>query len=63
MSESTPIVTVLMSVYNGEDYLRESVDSILGQSYEEFEFVIVDDCSTDGTGIILHDYASSDSRV
>ena len=63
MSESTPIVTVLMSVYNGEDYLRESVDSILGQSYEEFEFLIVDDCSTDGTGNILYDYASSDSRV
>ena len=52
MSESTPIVTVLMSVYNGEDYLRESVDSILGQSYKEFEFLIVDDCSTDRTGNI-----------
>jgi hypothetical protein len=63
MSDSVPKVTVLMAVYNGEDYLAESVDSILGQSYGDFEFLIVDDCSTDGTGDILGDYVSTDNRV
>jgi len=40
-------ITVLMSVYNGEKYLRESVESILNQTFEDFEFIIIDDGSTD----------------
>ena len=63
MSDASPKVTVLMSVYNGEDYLRESIDSILGQSYGAFEFLILDDCSTDRTGEILRAYESDDNRV
>jgi hypothetical protein len=46
-----------MSVYNGELYLREALDSILGQTFGDFEFVIVDDGSTDGTAAILAGYA------
>ena len=48
-----PNVTVLMAVYNGERYLRRAVDSILRQTYEEFEFLIIDDASTDCTAEIL----------
>jgi glycosyltransferase involved in cell wall biosynthesis len=48
-----PRLTVLMSVYNGAPYLREAVDSALGQSYADFEFVIVDDGSTDDSPRIL----------
>jgi len=44
-----PIVTVLLPVYNGERYLREAVESILTQTLESFELLIVDDGSTDGT--------------
>jgi glycosyltransferase involved in cell wall biosynthesis len=44
-----PIVTVLLPVYNGERYLREAVESILAQTFEAFELLIVDDGSTDGT--------------
>ena len=54
-------VTVLMSVYNGEKYLREAIDSILAQSYRDFEFVIYDDCSTDGSSSIIQSY--SDPRI
>ena len=52
-SGAPPTVSVLMPVYNGERYLRAAVDSILGQSFADFEFVIVDDGSTDGTRDIL----------
>ena len=56
-----PKVTVLMSVYNGERYLREAVDSVLAQTFTDYEFVIVDDGSTDDTAAILDSYA--DPRI
>lgn len=54
-------ITVLMCVYNGEEYLKESVDSILRQTYKEFEFLIIDDCSTDDTLKVLNSY--EDPRI
>jgi glycosyltransferase involved in cell wall biosynthesis len=60
---STPRVTVLMAVYNGERYLHEAVDSILQQTFADFEFVIVDDGSTDSTLQILSMYSRHDSRI
>lgn len=54
-------ITVLMSVYNGEKFLRPAIDSILSQTYKDFEFVIYDDCSTDGTAEIIKSY--KDSRI
>ncbi|MFH1068307.1 MAG: glycosyltransferase [Candidatus Glassbacteria bacterium] len=59
----SPLVTVLLSVYNGERFLRESVESILGQTFTDFEFLIVDDASTDSTAQILTEYASRDRRI
>lgn len=56
-------VTVLMSVYNGTRYLHEAVDSILSQTFRDFEFLIIDDGSTDDTWTILQAYARQDSRV
>ncbi|MBN1886764.1 MAG: glycosyltransferase [Thermoflexales bacterium] len=58
-----PKVSVLMSVYNGERYLREAVESILGQTLANFEFIIIDDGSTDDTWNILAEYAFRDRRV
>ena len=52
-----------MSVHNGEPYTSEAINSILGQTLTDWEFLIVDDASTDGTLTILKDYASSDSRI
>ena len=54
-------VSVLMSVYNGESYLSEAIDSILSQSFKDFEFIIVDDGSTDRTKEILDSY--NDPRI
>ncbi len=59
--KTTPRITVLMSVYNGETFLREAIDSILSQTYRDFEFVIYDDCSTDNTPKIIESY--TDSRI
>ncbi len=58
-----PRVSVLMSVYNGERYLREAVKSILNQTFTAFEFIIIDDCSTDNTWQILTAYAAQDPRI
>ena len=55
------LVTVLMPVYNGEKYLQEAIDSILNQSYSYFEFLIINDGSTDQTDSIILDY--SDDRI
>lgn len=56
-------VTVLMSVYNGERWLHESIPSILNQSFDNFEFVIVNDGSTDGTLEIINEYGRKDKRI
>jgi radical SAM superfamily enzyme YgiQ (UPF0313 family) len=57
----SPKVSVIMSVYNGERFLRESIDSILNQTFRDFEFIIINDGSTDRTGEILDSY--SDERI
>jgi glycosyltransferase involved in cell wall biosynthesis len=56
-------VSVLMPVYNGERYLAQAIESILGQTHRHFEFVIVNDGSTDRTEEILDRYAARDSRI
>jgi len=61
--QGKPPVSVVMSVFNGERFLAEAVESILGQTFGDFEFIIVDDGSTDGSPRILHSYANGDSRV
>lgn len=58
-----PKVSVLTSVYNGLPYLRESIDSILKQTYTDFEFIIIDDCSTDESWKVLTEYAEKDKRI
>jgi hypothetical protein len=58
---TAPKVSVVMSVYNGEKYLREAVDSMLNQAFADFEFVVVDDGSTDDTWAILQSY--DDRRI
>jgi len=58
-----PIISVVMSVYNGQTFLAEAVESILGQTFPDFEFVVIDDGSTDRTPEILAAYASRDARI
>ena len=62
-SDSNPVVTIGMPVYNGEKYVRGALDSILSQTYTNFIVITSDNCSTDGTGEICRDYARKDPRV
>ena len=52
-----------MSVYNGEDYLSQAIDSVLNQTFFNWELIIINDCSTDKTGEILSKYAVRDERI
>lgn len=60
---SNPQISVVMPVYNQEKYLKESIDSILNQTFTDFEFIIVDDQSTDSSWKIIQEYADKDSRI
>ena len=63
MDNSKPLVSVLMSVRNGEQTVEKSIKSILNQSYDYFEFLIVDDCSTDSTLEKLKILEKQDGRI
>ena len=63
MSVSAPIVTVLMPVYNNAAYLREAIDSILGQTLRNLEFLIIDDGSSDESPQIVESYADARIRL
>ncbi len=56
-------VSIVLPTYNGGKYIRESIESILGQTFKEWELIIVDDCSTDESGRIAEEYADRDDRV
>ncbi|MCR4707592.1 MAG: glycosyltransferase [Clostridiales bacterium] len=58
-----PVVSVIVPVYNAEDKISRCVSSILTQDYKDFELLLVDDGSSDGTAAILDAYAQSDSRI
>jgi glycosyltransferase involved in cell wall biosynthesis len=58
-----PLVTVLTPVYNGESYIRECIESVLAQSYANWEYFIVNNCSTDETLQIAREHAAKDPRI
>ena len=58
-----PAITVLMGVHNGEAFLAETLDSVAAQSFTDYEFVIVDDASSDGTPALLASAAANDARI
>lgn len=58
-----PLISIIVPVYNVEKYIHRCVDSILSQTYGDFELILVDDGSPDGCGAICDDYAAKDSRI
>jgi len=59
----TPLISVVMPVYNSAAFLAEAIESILAQSYSQFEFIIIDDGSADNSAEIIRKYASQDARI
>jgi glycosyltransferase involved in cell wall biosynthesis len=63
MPENKPLVSIGLPVYNGEKYLKQSIDSILDQTFTDFELIISDNASTDSTPEICHKVVTQDARV
>ncbi len=63
LPQNTPPISVAMSVYNGERFLAPAIESVLGQTFGDFEFLILDDGSRDGTREIIEHFALRDPRI
>jgi len=63
LKSSAPLVSIALCTYNGSKYLREQLESLLAQTYAWHELIVVDDCSTDDTLIILREYAEKEPRI
>jgi teichuronic acid biosynthesis glycosyltransferase TuaG len=63
MKENNPLVSVLIPSYNSALYLDESIESILNQTYANWELIITDDCSTDNSVEVAKKYSSKDERI
>lgn len=61
--KSVPLISVIVPVYNVKNYINRCIDSILNQSFSDFELLLVDDGSTDGSENICEEYALKDSRI
>lgn len=58
-----PLISIVLPIYNGEKYMRISIDSVLSQTYANWELLIIDDGSTDNTALIAQEYAAKDTRI
>lgn len=58
-----PDISVIMSVYNGETYLTEAIESVINQTFKNWELIVINDCSTDSTDKILSDFSLKDERI
>lgn len=63
MQSNNPLISIVIPVHNGEKYIQESLDSCLGQTYENIEVIVIDDKSEDKTLSILLEYQQKDQRV
>jgi glycosyltransferase involved in cell wall biosynthesis len=63
VSDHQPLISIVLPTYNGSRYLREAIESCLAQTYQNWELILVDDCSTDATPDIIAEYTSRDRRI
>ncbi len=59
----TPLVSIILATYNGLKYIEESINSVLNQTYKNFEFIIINDCSTNNVEQIILNYQKKDNRI
>lgn len=57
------MVSIVLPTYNGEKYIRKSIESVINQTYIDWELIVIDDCSTDSTNCIVAEYAGKDDRI
>ena len=62
-NNNKPLVSVIMPVYNAEEFLDRSISSVINQTYDNLEILLIDDCSTDNSYNILKEYAKKDKRI
>lgn len=60
---TSPKLSIITPVYNAEEFLGETIESVLNQTYENFEFLLIDDCSTDSSRAMIKEYGQKDSRI
>lgn len=58
-----PIVSIITPAYNAEKFLSDTISSVQSQTFQNWELIIVDDCSTDNTNVLANDYAKEDGRI
>lgn len=58
-----PVISIITPCYNAESYIRETINSVISQSFKNWEMIIVDDCSSDNSATIIKDYVAKDSRI
>src|SRR6516162_7916557 len=63
MRSSSPFVSVVIPVYNGQDVIATAIRSVLAQTYDNFELIVANNCSTDGTAAVAEEFARRDPRV
>src|SRR3981081_2095829 len=63
VSNDLPLVSVITPIYNGAEYVAEFIESVLRQTYRNWEYILVDNCSTDGSNVIVERYVSRDKRL
>ena len=61
--EKETLISVVLPVYNGQKFLAEAIESVINQTYQNWELIIVDDCSTDNSPEIMQEYARKDKRI
>src|SRR5574343_1247325 len=63
LNDNTPAIDVLVTVYNGERFIAQTIDSVIGQTFQDWRLIIVDDLSTDRTEEIIRGYTARDPRI
>ena len=58
-----PLITIIIPLYNAEKYITETIESVINQTYQNWEMLIVDDCSTDGCRTIVKGFGNKDNRI